>query len=450
MHSDTQIMIFGRYPVPKQAKTRLIPALGTKGAARLHRRMTEHAVGVARNARRSGGGNDLRITFCGTGAPLSDFRAWLGLDLLYASQPSGDLGARLQWAFNSAFGNGAKSAITIGTDVPGLTSDILRQALESLRSHDIVIGPAADGGYYLIGMKLFCPELFAAIDWGTESVYEQTRDIIKGLGLTVAQLPLLCDVDRPDDLSTIRNDPRFTDIFAGKPLVSVIIPTLIETVFVGRVLNRLQRADAIEVIVVDGGSQDDTCEIAVQAGARVLEVSGGGRAAQQNAGAAVAKGRLLLFLHADTLPPNGYDDMIRLALDRPATVAGAFRFKTDDSTAAMRLIEWMTNFRSAVFQWPYGDQGLFMEKRVFDETGGFTSIPIMEDFELVRRLRRRGTVVTLSEAAITSARRWQQLGIVHTTIINQIMIAGFLGGMPIQRLSRLYRLNGTVSNEKNR
>ena len=447
MHSEDKIMIFSRYPVPGQAKTRLIPALGRRGAARLHRRMTEHAVGVARDARGAGEGIDLGITVCHTGARRRDFSAWLGTDLHYELQTGGDLGARLRWAFKSAFRNGVKSAITVGSDVPGLTSEILRQAFESLRDHDIVLGRAADGGYYLIGMKSLHQELFVGIDWGTGHVYEQTSDVIKRLGLNVKDLPLLSDVDRPEDLAMIRNDHRFKDVFTEKSLVSVIIPTLNEAAMLGRILDNLRRADAVEVIVVDGGSQDDTRKIAAQAGAIVLKVSGG-RAAQQNAAAAAAKGRLLLFLHGDTLPPNGYADMIRLALDRPATVAGAFRFKTDDSRLAMRLIEWTTNFRSAVLQWPYGDQGLFMEKRVFDEMSGFSSIPIMEDFELVSRLRRRGTLVTLSETAITSARRWRQLGVVRTTMINQIMIAGFLSGVSIQRLIRLYRLNRTVSNER--
>ena len=154
---------------------------------------------------------------------------------------------------------------------------------------------------------------------------------------------------------------------------------------------------------------------------------------------AVASGRLLLFLHADTLLPDGYEELIRRALDRPATVAGAFRFRTDDSGAAMRLVEWGANIRSALFQWPYGDQGLFMEKRVFDELGGFLPLPIMEDYELVGRLRRRGPVVTLNEAAITSARRWQRLGALRTTARNLAMIAGYHAGVPPERLARFYR-----------
>ncbi len=447
MGGDAQIMIFGRYPVAGKAKTRLIPALGPEGAAWLHRLMTEHVVAMARSAVRKKGRRKTGIIFCCTGAPLKAFRAWMGLDLTYLSQPSGDLGARMLWAFKTALGKGAGAVIVIGSDLPDLTGDIIGQAFKCLGNNDIVLGPAADGGYYLLGMKALHPEVFTGIDWGTEHVRRQTCHRIKGLGIDLAELPLLRDVDRPDDLSRLRNDPRFAHTFGDTRLISVIIPTLNEALALGPVLDRVQEEEGVETIVVDGGSQDQTRDIAARAGARVVEVSGG-RAAQQNAGAAVAGGRWLLFLHGDTLLPKGYGKMIQRAMASPATVAGAFRFKTDDSRPGMRLIQWTTNLRSCFLQWPYGDQGLFMEKRVFDDVGGFASLAIMEDFELVGRLRRRGKVVTLPHAVMTSARRWQQLGRVRTTLINLMMIAGFLWGVPIRRLVRLYRSHGTGRSEK--
>ena len=447
MRYTTQILIFSRYPTPGQAKTRLIPALGSEGAALLHRRMTEHTVSVARDACKARAVNDWGITVCYTGALKQNFKTWLGPDLNYQLQPSGDLGDRLRRAFEIAFQNGVKSIIAVGTDVPGYTSKTFHQALKNLNNHDVALGPAIDGGYYLIGMKLFHPELFADIDWGTEHVYKQTCTIIKRLNLKLARLPQLSDVDRPNDLDIILKNPLFSDLLAEKPLISIVIPTLNEAASLGRTLDHLQPADTTETIVVDGGSRDKTCEIAAQAGARVLKVQGG-RAAQQNAGAAIARGQLLLFLHADTLLPRGYDNLIRLALENPTTVAGAFRFKTDDPRIMMRMVEWMTNFRSTVLQWPYGDQGLFMEKRVFNELDGFPSMPIMEDFELVRRLRRRGTVVTISQTATTSSRRWKKLGIIRTTIINQLMVAGFIGGVSTQKLLRLYRLARAVDHKK--
>jgi len=432
---EERLLLFARYPVPGKAKTRLIPALGPEGAARLHRRLVEHAAGAARAA---GAGCGAGVTVCFTGAAQRDCRAWLGSDFAYAAQVSGDLGVRLRQALRSAFGDRARRAVIFGADVPGLTPDILRQALGGLRDHDVVLGPAADGGYYLIGMKRDRPALFAGIDWGTDRVCDQTRAAIARQGLSVAELPTLGDVDLPEDLVALRDDPRFADPEPGRALVSVIIPTLDEAAALGRTLERVGAAEGIEVIVADGGSRDATCAIAARAGATVL-VTAGGRAAQQNRGAAVAKGRYLLFLHADTLPPAAYADLIRRALDRPATVAGAFRFRLDQEGLIARLAEPGANLRSTLFRWPYGDQGLFLEKRVFDELGGFAPLPIMEDYELVGRLRRRGAVVTLREAAITSARRWRQVGILRASLGNLAMVAGFRAGVSPDRLARFYR-----------
>jgi rSAM/selenodomain-associated transferase 2 len=276
------------------------------------------------------------------------------------------------------------------------------------------------------------------MNWGTGSVYTETIAACTNQGLTVTELPELSDVDRPEELNSLRSDERFADVFTGQPRLSVIVPALNEADVLAATLERVRGAEGIEIIVVDGGSRDSTSELAALAGATVLQVAGG-RAAQQNAGAAAANGRYLLFLHADTVLPDGYADMIRMALDTPSTVAGAFRFRTDDSRTLVRLVEWGTNIRSAILQLPYGDQGLFMAKRVFLELGGFAALPIMEDFDFVRRLRRRGNIVTLPEAVITSARRWQQLGVLRTTLRNQVMIAGFFAGVSPERLAHLYR-----------
>lgn len=432
------ILVFARYPVPGEAKTRLIPALGPVGAASLHRRMAEGAVATARTALASHAGAG--ITVYHTGASAKAFRAWLGQDLQYSAQSSGDLGSRMGRAFRSALGHGA-SALCIGSDVPAITPAILEQALESLNDHDLVLGPANDGGYYLIGMKRFYPELFSGIEWGTDRVWKETWATISRLGLRAAQLPMLPDVDRPGDLAPLRGDLRFADCFTGKSLLSVIIPTLNEADGLGRVLDRVRGQTGVEIIVADGGSQDETRAIAERAGALVLEAPRG-RARQQNAGAMAAGGRFLLFLHADTLLPENYAHRIREALDDPAKVAGAFGFRTDGSGAMMRFIERAANVRSALMHLPYGDQGLFMEKRVFEEMGGFAPLPIMEDFDLVLRLRRRGTVATLREYAVTSARRWREVGVIRTTLINMVMVAGFTCGVPAEGLSRFYRKQG--------
>jgi rSAM/selenodomain-associated transferase 2 len=345
-------------------------------------------------------------------------------------------------AFEETFKSGAPGALLIGSDLPGISTEILLQASNVLTNHDVVLGPAADGGYYLIGMQRYSPELFTGIDWGSVHVAEQTRAAVARLNLSLAELPELKDVDRPEDLEPLRNDPRFLDVFTGEPRLSIIIPTLNEAEVLGATIERVRRANDVEIIVADGGSHDTTRDSAAKAEVEIVTATGG-RAAQLNAGAALATGRYLLFLHADTLLPDGFETAVRRTFDNPSTIAGAFRFQTDSSSLGMRIIAWGTNIRSSLFHWPYGDQGLFVEKRVFDELGGFADLPIMEDFDLIRRLRRRGRIVTVPEAVVTSARRWQRLGVLRTMLRNQIMILGYFAGIRPEHLARFYRAGCT-------
>lgn len=153
-----------------------------------------------------------------------------------------------------------------------------------------------------------------------------------------------------------------------------------------------------------------------------------------------ASGEVLLFLHADTRLPPDWPEAIRSTLATPGTVAGAFGFKTDGRFAGQALLEWATNFRSRWFQMPYGDQALFLSRSTFEDLGGFIDLPIMEDYEFVRRLRCRGRVAISSSAKVlTSARRWRALGIVRTVILNQIIIAGYHLGVAPSRLASWYR-----------
>ena len=209
---DSNLLIFSKYPLAGKAKTRLIPALGAEIAAQLHRQLAEAAISTARSWKQISAEKMNRITVHYTGAVEKDFCNWLGSDLNYQEQPAGDLGQRMGTAFESAFKCGIEHVIGIGTDVPTLTAAILRQTDKNLEDHDIVLGPAADGGYYLIGMNSFHPELFTGIDWGSERVYRQTLEICTCLGLQIAELPILNDIDRPEDLNTLRNDPRFREI----------------------------------------------------------------------------------------------------------------------------------------------------------------------------------------------------------------------------------------------
>jgi hypothetical protein len=124
----------------------------------------------------------------------------------------------------------------------------------------------------------------------------------------------------------------------------------------------------------------------------------------------------------------------------PKTVLGAFRFKTDLNRSLMKVIEFVTNIRSQYLKLPYGDQGLFIRKSVFDLVGGFPEVPIGEDLLFVRRLSKHGHIGIVQADAVTSARRWQKLGLLRTTLVNQVILTGFCLGISPLTLASLYRI----------
>lgn len=190
--------MFTRYPVPGKAKTRLIPAIGAEAAARLHQQMAEHTLSQAQQWR-STPSRTIEVWF--TGGNLTEMQTWLGEDLHYQIQPEGDLGDRLVYGFQSAFDRAIESVVVIGTDCPQLDTAILNQAFLELQNADLVLGPAKDGGYYLIGLRQLYSELFANIPWSTADVLDSTTQQAANLGLTWFYLPVLADVDFPEDLA---------------------------------------------------------------------------------------------------------------------------------------------------------------------------------------------------------------------------------------------------------
>jgi hypothetical protein len=174
-----------------------------------------------------------------------------------------------------------------------------------------------------------------------------------------------------------------------------------------------------------------------------------------NAGAAMANGNVLLFLHADTRLPSNWTKMVGESLSTCKVALGAFNFGVAGTFPGKRVLERAVNWRSRRRQLPYGDQALFLRRAIFEEEGGFADLPIMEDFEFVRRLRRRGRVIIAPGTAVTSGRRWRRSGLLRTTLRNQFVIAGYQVGISPHKLARFYRgrLNGHSSqrprNEKN-
>ncbi|MEE8348986.1 MAG: TIGR04283 family arsenosugar biosynthesis glycosyltransferase, partial [Acidobacteriota bacterium] len=219
--------------------------------------------------------------------------------------------------------------------------------------------------------------------------------------------------------------------------ISVVIPALNEANPIASALNSIQISDGIECIVVDGGSRDKTPEVAQSSGARILH-SPPGRARQMNAGAKAARGEFLVFLHADTRLPARFADHVRRILGTTGVAAGAFQLKIDHPAPGLRIVERGANWRSKYLKSPYGDQAIFLRRQLFNKVGGFPELPIMEDFQLIRRVRRQGRIVIAPAAVLTSPRRWQRMGSWRVTLINQVVIMGFLLGVDPGRLARWY------------
>jgi rSAM/selenodomain-associated transferase 2 len=217
-------------------------------------------------------------------------------------------------------------------------------------------------------------------------------------------------------------------------VISVVIPALDEEHAIAAAIASV-RDDAGEVIVADGGSSDRTRERARDAGATVLD-GPRGRGAQLAHGAAAARGEWLVFLHADTRLAAGWS---RVLADVPAaSPGGAFRLAIDSPRRAYRVIEWGAGMRCRLFRLPYGDQALFARRAAYDAIGGFRPLPLMEDVDFVRRLARLGPLALPATRALTSARRWEETGVVRRTLTNWSVLTLYALGRAPERLQRLY------------
>ena len=180
------LVIFARLPVPGKAKTRLVPMLGEEGAARVYARLLQHTLDVARE---SGLSVQLRVT----GGEKAAFAQLYGADITIVEQGEGDLGARMARV--------AAPALIIGSDCPGMTPPLLRSAAEALSDRRVVLGPASDGGYYLLGLREPMPFLFTDMAWSTPQVLPETLRRLAARGIGPAILPELADIDTPEDLA---------------------------------------------------------------------------------------------------------------------------------------------------------------------------------------------------------------------------------------------------------
>jgi uncharacterized protein len=424
--AQRRLILFGRYPVPGHTKTRLIPLLGAVGAAELQRHLTEKSMATLLAAKVA------PVQFCYSGGTPVQARRWLGrYPIALIPQSDGHLGRRMQTALTDALDQGCGQVVLVGTDIPRMQTRHIQAAFDALKENDLVLGPSRDGGYWLVGLRRKAP-IFDGIAWGSADVLQQTMAAAQREGLSLARIDALDDIDTEADLTARSGDRDWRS-----PYLSVVMPALNESAHIEAAIERARSTDS-EIIVVDGHSRDRTAAVAQAAGARVISARPG-RTPQQNAGARNARGKVLLFLHADTCLPENYAALVFDTLMDPKVVAGAFRFKTDYDHWGMRLIEKSVQIRSRLFHLPYGDQALFMSREVFEKAGGFPLVPVAEDLYLVRRLARLGRIGLAPASAITSGRRWRAMGMWRATLINYLIAGGCLAGVAPKYLAPLYR-----------
>ncbi len=219
--------------------------------------------------------------------------------------------------------------------------------------------------------------------------------------------------------------------------MSVVIPALDEKATLVRALEST-KLEGVERIVVDGGSTDGTAEAARDLGAERVLGSAPGRARQMDAGYREARGDAVLFLHADTRLDAGWAEALTRALGDPRVAGGAFRLRFDSPRRIYRVIEAGVRLRSRLGL-PFGDQGLFVRRVLLDEIGGIPAVPIFEDLDLVRGIRRAGRLALLPQRAWTSPRRYERNGPFRQVLRNTLALAAWRLGLDRERVARWYR-----------
>ncbi|MBD2162690.1 TIGR04283 family arsenosugar biosynthesis glycosyltransferase [Limnothrix sp. FACHB-1083] len=465
MDTKLTIALFVKAPELGQVKSRLAKTIGADFATEFYRSM-----GRDWFDRLTAFADRQQADICVFYAPdlgRSTVRDWLGCDdRQLVAQGDGDLGDRMARAFTTCFEQGSDRVLLVGSDSPDLPDEILTQAAEALVETGAVICPTEDGGYCLVGFRRdrLLPTIFQNMVWSTETVFAETIARFQSANQPVAILPHWYDIDHATDLDRfwqlnqqnldLKRSIATLEKIRQPIALSVIMPVLNEGERIQKTLDHLAEIAGqipYEVIVVDGDRAGSTLQY-LPSDRPVRGITAArGRGLQMNAGAAIARGEILLFLHADTqLPATAFQAIIQLFDPAPnpgskglkplvpndgardQLVGGAFDLAIASSRWILRTIARIASVRSRLTRLPYGDQAIFIRRSAFGALGGYPEIPIMEDVALMRSIRRRGwRIRILPDRVLTSARRWEREGVWRCTLRNwTILLAYFAGVSP--------------------
>lgn len=417
------LVCFIKAPIAGKVKTRLAKRIGDERALAVYEMLIKHLLSLP------------VPLFCerfiayDTPNISSTLPPYLQNEKLFY-QEGEDLGEKMAHAFEYLFAKGYKKVVLVGSDIPNLSGNMIEEAFHALSHKDAILSPTADGGYYLIGFNAntFTKEAFEGMTYSTPLVFKQTKARLANR--MVAEGKKLRDIDTLEDLKAY--DPTYPT-----KRLSVIIPVYHENEALLQTLEVLYAnadKDDFEVIVIDTLERTTVESLHVKQPIRI-GYAPKGRASQMNEGERMAEGEMLLFLHADTHVPQHWDTLIK-----PSYQAGAFSLEIRSKHWGLRCIQVFANLRAVLTQIPYGDQGQFFKASLFRELGGYAPMPIMEDVEIMKRLKKQGTSITLLDAHMsTSARRWEKEGMFYTTLRNRVLSFLYWIGVSPIKLSRFYK-----------
>ena len=436
------VILFTRVPIPGQTKTRLMPGISAAGCTRLHTCFLKDIAGECEKLHA-----DLYVAY----TPKEEQKLLipiLGENRSYMPQRGESLWERMYLAMEEVFYKGYDACLLIGSDVPELRMQHLSRAFSLLMRHDMVFGPAKDGGYYLVGMKEPDRAVFAAEEYGTGSVLQDAVRRAGEAGLTTGFTNTLCDMDTCEDLQgyrrRMRTDKWLQNTETGRYLaktsrISVIVPVYNEAKTIVKLQEQLEPIrQKCEILFVDGGSTDGTRDL-IRPCFTVLSTKKG-RARQMNEGAKASHGDILFFLHCDSELPKAPLAEIRRVMRKHN--AGCFGIAFHSRNFFMFTCRVISNHRIKDRRVMFGDQGIFVDRELFFEAGMFPELPVMEDYQFSLTLKERGIKLGMTRRRIyTSDRRFPKGTIPKLRLMWKMnrLRKMYRDGAPIWRIDKLYR-----------